>query len=291
MTRRKAARKSSAPTSRTASGARCKNARSLDEIADRINALEKANVIDVGELLVEARAQCEHGGWYAWLDSEFEWSEDTAERLMKVAKLASKYRNLRDLKLGKMTLYALADHEPEEDLPAIINELARYATKTRLVTRDARRVIKVGIGRRRYGDHPDATLAALTGLDESSGESWYEKAVAALRERQPTTDESARLIIGNVFEREMEDESNEIEAILDGPPPKLPPPASAEPQKVSTETDWAEGHQFADAVERLDELRAKPIARVTGKVFPATLRGVIDYLIDVEAAGSPEVTP
>jgi Protein of unknown function (DUF3102) len=204
--------KSSSPTSRTRSAAR-KNARSLDEIADCINELERANVIDIGNLLLEAHSQCAHGEWLAWLGSEFEWSEDTAARFMKVAKLAARFRKLRNLKIGKTTLYALADHEPAEDLPEIIKELAKHATKIRLAPRAATPLIDIAIGRGRFGDHPDATLSALVGLDED--ESWYKKAVAALIEHEPTTKETADSIISDA----MDDDTEEIEGILDGRPP------------------------------------------------------------------------
>src|ERR1700676_5769644 len=103
---------------------------------------------------------------------------------MKVARLAAKYRNLRHLKLGKTTLYALADHECEEDLPAIIKELAKHATKTSLKPSAAERVIRIGIGRGRFGNHPDATLAALAELNKYGDKSWHKKAFAALQERE-----------------------------------------------------------------------------------------------------------
>src|ERR1700676_735496 len=119
---------------------------------------------------------------------------------MKVARLAAKYRNLRHLKLGKTTLYALADHECEEDLPAIIKELAKHATKTSLKPSAAERVIRIGIGRGRFGNHPDATLAALAELelDEYGDKSCDDKAKAALLKREPTTDENAYSIIDEI---------------------------------------------------------------------------------------------
>lgn len=134
-----------------------KNVRSLDEIADGIHKLERRNIIDIGNLLLEAKAQCEHGQWLQWLYSEFGWSSTTAERYMKAADLASKFHILQNLRLAATTLYELADHEPEEDLPEIIEELAKHATKSRLAPRDAKRVIKIGIGRHRFGDYPEAT--------------------------------------------------------------------------------------------------------------------------------------
>src|SRR3954451_3562042 len=99
-----------------AHGMKRKNERSLDTIADSIHRAERTNVIDIGDLLLEAKAQCEHGQWLAWLSAEFTWSEDTAARYMKVATLAARFRSLRNLNLAVTTLYELADHEREEEL-------------------------------------------------------------------------------------------------------------------------------------------------------------------------------
>jgi hypothetical protein len=273
-----------------------KNTRSLDLIADAIHKLDRANIIDKGDLLLEAKAQCEPGQWLNWLETECEYSEDSAERYMKVAKLASRFRNLRNLRLGKTTLYALADHQNEEDLPAIVKELAKYATKKRLTPRDAERVIQIGIGRRRFGDHPDATLMQLVGLDVYSDEPWHEKAVAALRKRQPSTEEAANEITDEFAfaERKVEqaalDEANrEAEALLDGAAPELPPPTTGPvPQRLGTETAWAETQSFANAVRDLNALRAKPIARFVGAFSPAELREIGEFLMAVAAATKTE---
>jgi hypothetical protein len=206
-----------------------KNVRSLDEIADKINQLQGGNIIEIGDLLLEAKAQqCEHGDWLEWLRHEFTWSADSAERYMNVAKLSAKFRKLRNLKLAKTTLYELADHDGEEDLPAIIDELAKHATKTRLAPRDAERVIKIGIGRRkigigrrRFGNHPDATLVQLVELDEYIGEPWHEKAVDALLERQPKTDESASAIVDEIEGAERKRSGAEHEAEISASKPNF----------------------------------------------------------------------
>ena len=106
------------------------NPRSLDAIADDINKLSRASIFDIGDLLLEARAQCEHGQWLSWLEREFGWSADTAARSMRVAKLGARFRNLRNLKLGATTLYWLADHVDKQGLPAVINELAKHESET-----------------------------------------------------------------------------------------------------------------------------------------------------------------
>jgi Protein of unknown function (DUF3102) len=287
-----------------------KNARTLSEIADAVHLLERTNIIDIGDLLLEAKDQeCEHGEWLDWLvDAEFDFSVGTAERYMNVAKLNAKFCTLRNLKLGATTLYELANHDDEDDLPAIIKELAKHATKTSLKPRDAERVIKIGIGRGRFGDHPDATLVALADLDEHR--SGHEKAVAALQEREPKIDEEAKSIVDEIrwaamdakdqeyqewlrrqqtVQKEDKEIKDEAESLLDGAPPDLPPPTTPpEPQKLHADTDWAETKSFVDAVKELLELRAKPVARFVGMFSPAELREVGDFLVAVAAADKKE---
>jgi Protein of unknown function (DUF3102) len=275
-----------------------KNVRPLDTIADSIHKLERGNIIDIGDLLLEAKAQCEHGDWLDWLDAEFKWwSEGAAERYMRVAKLSAKFCNLRNLRLGRTTLYKLAEHECEEDLPAIIKELVKHATKTSLKPRDAERVIKIGIARNRFGDHPDATLVQLVELDND--EPWYEKAVAALQQHQPKTDESACSIVDEFMEAEhkahmaaqkAEDAEREarLAALLDAPPSLPPPTTPPEPQKLHADTAWEGTELFAHAVADLRELRTKPVARFAGRFSPDVLREVADFLMAVAAADKKE---
>jgi Protein of unknown function (DUF3102) len=285
-----------------------KNVRSLDAIADEINKLERKSIIDIGDLLLEAKAQCEYGDWTGWLETEFDWSSDTASRYMKVAELGSRFRKLRNLNLAVTTLYELADHEHEEEIPDIIAELAKHATKARLRRRDAERVIKVGIGRHRFGDHPDPTLVQLVELDEFSEQPWYGNAVAALCEREPETDESASLISDEICQAYLEAErkvdeakldallhskdeaEQEAEAILDGPPPDLPPPIiPPEPQRLGARSTWAEAAPFNEAVRALLKLRTNPVARFVGTFSPADLRAAADFLMAIEAADKAKV--
>jgi hypothetical protein len=272
-----------------------KNVRPLDTIAVDIHQLERGNIIDLGDLLLEAKCQCEHGDWLTWLTCEFDWSVDTAERYMGVAALNAKFRRLRNLKIAATTLYALIYQEPD-DLPAIIGELAKHASETRLGPRDAKRVIKIGIGRRRYGDHPDATLVQLAELNGWS-QAWHEKAVAALLEREPDTDESARLLVEEVVAEQKAEavetkdddaEQEEVESILDGAPPDLPPPiAPPEPQKFGADTEWEGRESFAHAVTTLLDLRTKPVGRFVGRFSPSELREVADFLLAIASAAAP----
>jgi hypothetical protein len=276
---------------------RRKNARPLDTIADNIHRLRRENIFEIGDLLLEARTQCEHGQWLDWLDAEFDWSVDTAENYMASAALVSKFRTVRNLKLPATTLYRLADHD-EAELPAIIDELAKHATKNRLRARDAERVIKIGIGRRRFGDHPDATLVQLVDLENWYGaEPWCEQAIMAVKARSPVSDDDVKTIIDEISEAaarkaedealrpiEPEDAAEDVDDILNGPPPVLPPAtATPELQKLGADTEWQGRESFSDAVENLRELITKPAGRFAGVFPPDELREVADFLMAVAA--------
>jgi len=84
---------------------------SLDEIAAHIRELRQRTADDlvaIGRLLLRAKSDLEHGEWGDWLDREFAWSQDTASRLIAVAKMVDegKFRTLRNL--DAISLYELA---------------------------------------------------------------------------------------------------------------------------------------------------------------------------------------
>jgi hypothetical protein len=271
-----------------------RNARPLTVIADKINALARANIIEIGGLLNEAQHhQLEYGQWLEWLGAEFDWSEDTAERYMKVATLADRFRSLRNLKLAKTTLYALAKHDDEQDLSAAVAALTKHASQKRLLPDEAQRVINIAIGRRRYGDLPDATLVALVNLEDRRP--WHADAVAALCKRRPETDDAADKIIEDIRWTSIESETDaagnaddpEAVAILEGPPPVLPPPEEDdEPLQLDDDDGegWPEEDAFRAAIVQLRALRAKPLARFIGLFPPNELREAIDLLVAIVAA-------
>lgn len=59
------------------------------------------HAIRAGEALLEAKAQIRHGEWLPWLAKNFDASEDTAERYMKVASNSARVRNLEEPTLRK----------------------------------------------------------------------------------------------------------------------------------------------------------------------------------------------
>jgi len=72
---------------------------------------ETNDVIAIGDLLREARAQVKHGEWLPWLKGEFALGEQTARNYMNASKFAKQFLqipNVGDLKLHTSVIYFLS---------------------------------------------------------------------------------------------------------------------------------------------------------------------------------------
>jgi hypothetical protein len=171
--------------------------RNLDAIAVDIHQLERASVFEIGELLVEAEAACEHGEWRAWLKSEFEWSHDTARNYMNAARLVANDERVRHLRVPATIIYALAD-DVDEITPKLIDALVEAtASGRRLSVSDADSIIIPAARRIKYGDHPEVAWIEMERVD---GEPWGKAAIAALKAECPTTAKEAAAITRRVRE-------------------------------------------------------------------------------------------
>lgn len=96
------------------------------ESAIEIKAREKAiweNIIEIGNRLIEVKNALPHGQFGQWIDKEFDWSEDTAQKYMKISQELEQYtENSRFFPKGKDALYRLAsglskvDEETKEQI-------------------------------------------------------------------------------------------------------------------------------------------------------------------------------
>ena len=98
-------KKSKAPKAKTA------KPRDLAMIVTKIKRTFRddiCNIIRRGELLQQAKDQIEHDGWLTWVETNFNWDEQMAQRALSVAKFAAKYDTMSALNLTKGVLYGLA---------------------------------------------------------------------------------------------------------------------------------------------------------------------------------------
>lgn len=76
-------------------------------------------VIQIGKRLIEAKELLPHGGWLPWLSEQVNYSERTAQRLMKIARECSNPTALSDLGQTKaLMLLTLPDEEQKNLLEA-----------------------------------------------------------------------------------------------------------------------------------------------------------------------------
>jgi hypothetical protein len=193
------------------------NYRSLHELAATIHKVERSSAFGCGALLLEAKAG-HPGEFLKWLEEEFEdeISEDTAERWMNVARLDQRIpqnlRNpLRNLKVRTTTYYALTDLKNDE-LPPVIERLAKESKRRWLKIAEAKRFIRIEQGRLKYGEHPDATLNAVM-MDDFFSEDITETLLAT----NPETDEEVKKITEEVVQKARAQRLDDAEAKAEGP--------------------------------------------------------------------------
>lgn len=149
---------------------------------------ETSSILTIGELLLEAREQIEHGGWMDWLGENFSMSVSSCENYMNAARFARKFPGAGNLKLRASALYLLGSGDAPFDENAI--EAILTAAETNWVSE--RRAWDIAISMR---PKPEPEERA----------DWEDAELAP----------------------EPDKEMAEVEAILDGPPPALPAPPEA----------------------------------------------------------------
>jgi hypothetical protein len=83
-----------------------KNHRPLGTITAEIHRLHRQNVFALGKLLIEAKAQQDHGKWLRYL-KDIDWSPRSAQLYMSVAELAAKNEAVAHLEAAPTALYNL----------------------------------------------------------------------------------------------------------------------------------------------------------------------------------------
>jgi hypothetical protein len=194
-----------------------------------------ANIIRRGNLLQEAKDQLPHGEWLPWLQDNFEMDERTAQRAMAAAKFAA----TKSANVSDLNLTKSALYElSSNEYPPKVVRVALKEAKTKLV--DHLRVYE--INEELYPPPPPPETDEL--------------------EKRAETDEFISA-------------EAEAEAILDGPPPSLPPPATL------PAVDFVLA-QFNNAIKALSELQTKSVNRFAGANYTANdLRKIADFLHSV----------
>jgi hypothetical protein len=210
---------------------------------------QSCSIIAIGGLLLEARAQVDHGEWMDWLFENFDSSTSTAENFMNAARAATKFPTVGNLKLRPTALYLLGSEQLDDELfnSDVINAILQKAETTWVSSSHASNIA--------WSMRPKPELPTEAEIAE----------IAAIEARRKALHEE--------IEKEIIEEEAEIESILDGPPPELPAAATVHDVILPP---------FDQAIKTLGALKTKPLEKFIGTAHKShEIRGIRDFLDDV----------
>jgi hypothetical protein len=222
--------------------------RALVVIAEEINVAlkrETADIVVIGGLLIEAKAQIEYGDWYSWLKKNFSLSRQSADRYIKLHQALVKTPKIGDLKIRSTLLDALLLFPPKRRFPPAAEAAILKEAETKWVGLTRAYEIQREIKR-------------AEALEPSP---WEEE------EQEAEPDELEQ-------DGELEQDEPEQE-----PPPDLPPPPPAPLPR-----DESLHNMFAKAIKTLKELMTKPSSKFTQAAEPEELEDVANFLNQIAAA-------
>ena len=85
------------------------------------------NIMAIGEKLIAVKKQLAHGDWQRWLHDEFQWHENTARNMMRVA-ARFKSTNFVDLPIEQSAMYLLAEKATPDAFIANVIDVAKAGT-------------------------------------------------------------------------------------------------------------------------------------------------------------------
>jgi Protein of unknown function (DUF3102) len=262
------------------------NARPLHTIeGDLLTAMraESANCITIGRLLIEAQTQLDHGQFIAWLEQHCDKSPATAYNYMGAAQFAAKFPTVGNLRLRPTAIYLLAQWDNneggiDEELREIVFKEAAdnwiaagrlHAMATEFY--DARRRAALAEAEKRQaGREADFD-------EEETEETRKARQAREARERYLEELEAAKTAIAAKKAAAAEAELRKaVEAILDGPPPQLPPLQAPEEMP---DKDIA---LFSTGLSMLMTCSTKPLAKFAATTHEfSDIQSVAFFLLDV----------
>lgn len=96
----------------------------LRETTGEIRQFARVAITQIGAKLIEAKARVGHGYFLPWLEAEFDWSESTAQRYMRVSE-SFKSVTVTDLPIDAKALYLLSAPSVPQLVRDSIVELAK----------------------------------------------------------------------------------------------------------------------------------------------------------------------
>lgn len=143
---------------------------------EEIRALVKRAAQDialVGQKLIDVKAKLGHGNFLHWLKTEFQWSWDTAKRLMRVAEVFGENQQFADFHLAPSVLYMLAAPSTPK---AAREEALALAEKGERITYKVAKALKQKYGTVPETDKPKKSQAIVARPEKigSASSSWWQ---------------------------------------------------------------------------------------------------------------------
>jgi hypothetical protein len=176
---------------------------SLSARAKRIRSHLTTATVEIGFELIEARNECPPGKWLVWLRQEFNWSEETARKLMRVAEafqLDGNAGGIKELPIDVSALYELSKPEVSQKVRQEAVTLAKSGERV------TKRVAQPLVKRRK-----------LTSQDKQIDKSWKEACDRAFGKEEQETAPTSPPRREGVFSRpasELDRKLKNVRAVL-----------------------------------------------------------------------------
>ena len=104
---------------------------------------KKKNILELGNLLIEAKEHLLHGQWSKWLEEEVDFSQSTANKFMKCAKEFLNSESVRNLGSNKLfQLLSVSKDKRDEFINGVHEIKGQEKTIYDMSTRELQQVIK-----------------------------------------------------------------------------------------------------------------------------------------------------
>lgn len=223
----------------------------LDDWTTKLRAAlhrETQNIVEIGEILRKCREVAGHGAFLYWLRHNFDLSQSTAYNYMRASEYAERQAEFATVaNLAPSVLYHLAAGQIVKDVE---NKILEESRERRIDTERLSRI---------FLEVERARTSCKPGDDVEEDAEDVEDAKDA--------------------------EDAESAAILDGPPPAVPPPQNplAPPDMITPE--------FDRLIDGLKRLHTKPVAKFTKTAHSAEdLENIEHFIRDVRLALSTTAT-
>lgn len=243
--------------------------RPIETITAEIQILKQRageDIIGIGQRLIEAKEQLQHGEWLPWLRDEVQFSERSAQQFMRIAKEYSNPQLVADLGVRKaLNLLALPESEREEFAAEKHEINGEEKSVAEMTARELEQTIKELQAVRKELEDAKAELDGVA--EEKVG---YEKKVAQLNakiealENQPKEVSAVEVVKDEEAEKKLQAKIEDLKQQLKDSKEKSKELIETEAHKITKLTEEKEeavrlGEQKAEILRQQNETLRKQL--------------------------------